>query len=321
LALTECVAACSRVLRPPPRQLFVRPSFLLLFSFTVCTVGPILSCYRLRVLTILTRADLAATIQDQVVGLLQRGATPSGRKPAADEVAETRAAIERNQRLLVQWAEEKVQLALTGHNLLQAHQTSLDMDIHALQGELAAAGLGDMVGVDDYFGVTAMDDVLPQPPPRRQGGGGGGRLPHAASYDSLDPGDISLSGRGGRRERGGGGNGLTISRPASGLTSDMGLTAADSLAWDSGPKRPQQSAFAIRVGFLLLVFLFMSLADARLFVLTPPALAPSSSPFCFISRIPCTCWRALIFTPLISFSQKIGNYLAVPPSLWCLQIP
>ena len=95
-------------------------------------------------------SDLAAQIQDNVELVLQRPPVAAGRRGGGgghDEVAELRQRIDADQRLLVQFAEEKVQLAVAGYDLLDMHLNQLDIDMHDLQEELAAVGgLGGWVG-------------------------------------------------------------------------------------------------------------------------------------------------------------------------------
>ena len=51
----------------------------------------------------------------------------------ADELAALRAQIESDQRLLIQFAEEKVQLAVQGYDLLEQHLAQADLDIVHLE--------------------------------------------------------------------------------------------------------------------------------------------------------------------------------------------
>ena len=53
--------------------------------------------------------------------------------PPADELAALRAQIESDQRLLIQFAEEKVQLAVQGYDLLEQHLAQADLDIVHLE--------------------------------------------------------------------------------------------------------------------------------------------------------------------------------------------
>eukprot|EP00887_Chlorella_sp_A99_P004772 scaffold4.g4772.t1 len=137
--------------------------------------------------------DLAAQIQDNVELVLGKTAARAG-TAVAEEVAELRARIDVDQRLLVQFAEEKVQLAVAGYDLLDSHLAQLDIDIHDLGEELAAVGgkhccqtvmglrtygaLGEALG--DYLGGGTDDGPTTS---RRSG-----RMRDAPSFDSLaDP--------------------------------------------------------------------------------------------------------------------------------------
>jgi len=105
-------------------------------------------------------------------------------KADAVEVSELRKRIQDDQALLIQWAEEKVQLALTGHELLDTHLGALENDVTNLTQELQENGqiVDDGYGVDDTG--YGLEIPAPEPPGRR---GGGSRLHYATSYDSLEP--------------------------------------------------------------------------------------------------------------------------------------
>lgn len=55
-------------------------------------------------------------------------------------MAELRQRIEADQRLLIQFGEEKVQLAVQGYDLLEAHYNQLNADIADFTQELQAGG-------------------------------------------------------------------------------------------------------------------------------------------------------------------------------------
>eukprot|EP00887_Chlorella_sp_A99_P003614 scaffold7.g3614.t1 len=153
--------------------------------------------------------DLAAQIQDNVeLVLAQPAAGGGGRRAgggAADEVADLRARVDADQRLLVQFAEEKVQLAVAGYDLLDSHLAQLDIDIRDLGEELAAVGgkhccqtvmglrtygaLGEALG--DYSLGGDDDPAFPASSARRNGGGG--RLRDVPSFDSLDPSAVGAA--------------------------------------------------------------------------------------------------------------------------------
>lgn len=65
----------------------------------------------------------------------------------AMQVAEIRERIETDQRLLIQFAEEKVQLACQGYDLLDTHLGQLDVDMAALAEELQVGGVVSCVGL------------------------------------------------------------------------------------------------------------------------------------------------------------------------------
>ncbi|KAI3428684.1 hypothetical protein D9Q98_007507 [Chlorella vulgaris] len=130
--------------------------------------------------------DLAAQIQENVEMVLKMPPAPSagGRKagPEPLELTALRAQIENDQRLLIQFAEEKVQLAVQGYDLLEQHLGQADLDIVHLEAELQAMGVGDTGGASmggpDYSGGT-FDD--PQPVKRAAS-----RMRDAPSFDSIE---------------------------------------------------------------------------------------------------------------------------------------
>ena len=56
------------------------------------------------------------------------------------QVAELRQRIDADQRLLIQFSEEKVQLAVQGYDLLEAHYNQLNKDIADFSQELQVRG-------------------------------------------------------------------------------------------------------------------------------------------------------------------------------------
>lgn len=65
---------------------------------------------------------------------------PAAPAPLGAQVAELRQRIEADQRLLIQFGEEKVQLAVQGYDLLEAHYNQLNADIADFTQELQAGG-------------------------------------------------------------------------------------------------------------------------------------------------------------------------------------
>lgn len=170
-------------------------------------------------------AEMAAQIQDAFETILKSPKLPP------DEVIALRKRIEEDQALLIQWAEEKVQLALTGHELLDSQMEQLATDISGLvtelqeTGQLAEDGYG---AVDDY----GMELAVPEPAPSRRTGS---RMQYAA-YDSLDP-TVPLEPRGG----GAGGRKSTIplslSRQQSGYVSEGYPSGSDVMGWEAPKPR------------------------------------------------------------------------------------
>uniref|UniRef100_A0A1D1ZRI2 Inhibitor of growth protein N-terminal histone-binding domain-containing protein n=1 Tax=Auxenochlorella protothecoides TaxID=3075 RepID=A0A1D1ZRI2_AUXPR len=163
--------------------------------------------------------DLGAQIQDNVEVGLQG-------KLSKEQARELLERIEADQKLLVQFAEEKVQLAMQGYDLLDIHLLSLDADAAALAEELQAnASLNDAFGPDAGFGGNggAFDD--PGTAPRTA------RLRDLSSYDSLEAVTDVKPGR----------------RSTLGLSRQPSEDAMTPLAYDGGAgmaggRRPQSSA-------------------------------------------------------------------------------
>ena len=103
-------------------------------------------------------ADLAAQIQENVEAALKMppasgGSTRKGSSSGAaeaEELAALRAQIESDQRLLIQFAEEKVQLAVQGYDLLEQHLAQADFDIMHLEQEVG--GVKWWVGTAGWMG-------------------------------------------------------------------------------------------------------------------------------------------------------------------------
>ena len=95
-------------------------------------------------------------------------AMPSG-KAHAEQVKEKMQKIKDDQSLLIQWAEEKVQLAVTGHQLLEKYAHSLEGDVASLTQYLTETGQL----VDDYmpdeYGVNHEPHLYDNVTSRRAG--------------------------------------------------------------------------------------------------------------------------------------------------------
>jgi hypothetical protein len=172
--------------------------------------------------------DLASQIEAEFHLLLAKvpGKTPP------DEITALRKKIEEEQALLIQWAEEKVQLALTGHELLDSQMANLSEDQNLFKEELNDQG----IEVDGYVDEYAMDIA----PPESQGRRTGSRMQFATPYDSLDP-QASLDPRG-TGVGGGGGRksnqiSLSISRAQSGYGSEGYGTGSDIIGWDASKQQ------------------------------------------------------------------------------------
>ena len=96
---------------------------------------------------------------------------PTG-KAHSDEVKQELEQLKEDQRLLIQWAEEKVQLASNGHELLEKYAHALDGDIANLTQYLTDSGqLVDEYMADEYGGMGDGGDPLysDSMPARRMG--------------------------------------------------------------------------------------------------------------------------------------------------------
>lgn len=100
-----------------------------------------------------------------------------------NQVKEVLERVDADQRLLIQFAEEKVQLALRGYDVLDRHLSGLETDAAALTEELQAnARLADALGEGAFGGgaTPAFDELGPG------GTGRTARLRDLSSFDSLD---------------------------------------------------------------------------------------------------------------------------------------
>jgi hypothetical protein len=127
-----------------------------------------------------------------------------------------------------------VQLALTGHELLDSQMANLADDIVQFREELAEQG----IEVDGYVDDYAMEVA---PPPEPQGRRSGSRMQFANPYDSLEP-QVSLEPRG---TAGGARKSnqipLSLSRQQSGYGSEGYGTGSDVVGWDA-PKQQRAGA-------------------------------------------------------------------------------
>ncbi|KDD71874.1 hypothetical protein H632_c4250p0, partial [Helicosporidium sp. ATCC 50920] len=123
--------------------------------------------------------DLGVQIQEYMELCLQLKPSIPGRKTADDATLEDlKARIEADQRLLIQFAEEKVQLACLGYDLLDNHLGQLDQDVTALAEELqqSATDFPDM-GDASFMDTPAFEDG---------GSRRGARMRDMSSFDAPD---------------------------------------------------------------------------------------------------------------------------------------
>ncbi|MEO2193695.1 MAG: hypothetical protein ABGY24_14715 [bacterium] len=153
-------------------------------------------CELTRVLTMMRELDrksveLQQNVESMVTTIIQLQTQAStglakglDKGDAATTVEALKATLHENQGLLMQWAEEKVQLALVGQELLLSHQRTLDEDVHNLTQFLSDTGQLEDYMPDEYHGVH----------------------PDVNVYESSDPpGSVARSGRrGGSTSRGAG---------------------------------------------------------------------------------------------------------------------
>ncbi|KAL4428176.1 hypothetical protein ABPG75_002265 [Micractinium tetrahymenae] len=133
--------------------------------------------------------DLAAQIQENVEAVLRMppasggaAATRGGKGGESKELRDLRAQIDKDQQLLIQFAEEKVQLAVQGYDLLEQHLGQADLDIVHLEAELQAMGMGDALGGMSMGGPDYSGGTFDEPAPKR----GGSRLRDVPSFDSFE---------------------------------------------------------------------------------------------------------------------------------------
>jgi len=119
---------------------------------------------------------LADSIRIDVSACL--AAPPQAGRPAGTPedpaISALRSKITADQRLLVQWAEEKVSLATVAYDLLDRHAAELDVEAAALAAEMEADGsmaaimgeaaAGGLAAYDSVFGSGALPPGLPGAP-------------------------------------------------------------------------------------------------------------------------------------------------------------
>ena len=110
-------------------------------------------------------AGLSAKVEEQCATVL---AMPSG-KAHAEQVKEKMQKIKNDQSLLIQWAEEKVQLAVTGHQLLEKYAHALDGDIANLTQYLTDTGQLVDEYMPDEYGVNHEPHLYDNVTSRRAG--------------------------------------------------------------------------------------------------------------------------------------------------------
>lgn len=92
--------------------------------------------------------DLSVSVEAQVEAISQMSSTA---KSSKEEIQDLREKLMGDQSLLIQWAEEKVQLAVLGHELLASYAKNLDDDIHNLTQFLTNTGqLDEYLPIDEY---------------------------------------------------------------------------------------------------------------------------------------------------------------------------
>lgn len=111
--------------------------------------------------------DLSQVVEAQVETITQMS---SSTKSSKEELYELREKLKADQSLLIQWAEEKVQLAVLGHELLASYAKTLDEDIHNLTLFLTNTGqLDEYLPVDEY-GMAHDANMYESSEQPRQGG-------------------------------------------------------------------------------------------------------------------------------------------------------
>jgi hypothetical protein len=133
--------------------------------------------------------EMQHKVETQVATIAQM----AGSRSSKDDLEAMQNELRSDQCLLIQWAEEKVQLAVLGHELLVSHAKNLDLDIHNLTQFLTDTGQ-----LEDYlpeeYGIhpdAHMYDSEPMPRSGRRGGsssrGAGGYTTSADVYEDEQP--------------------------------------------------------------------------------------------------------------------------------------
>ena len=176
---------CTHPLAPTDRPL----------STNAATIA--MPCELTRVLTMMRDLDRKSVEMQQnvesmvgtIVQLQAQTATGATKGSAKGDLASTVEALQttlhENQSLLIQWAEEKVQLALLGYEILRTHQTNLDQDVHHLTQFLSDTGQLEEYMPDEYNGVHAdahMYESSDPPASLARSGRRGGSTSRGAGY-------------------------------------------------------------------------------------------------------------------------------------------
>ena len=125
--------------------------------------------------------DLSQKVDDQVNRIAQ---IPSG-KSRSEEVKQETEKLKADQSLLIQWSEEKVQLAVQGHELLGKYAQSLEGDITNLTQFLTDTG---QLEIDEYmpdeYGMHQDAHLYDSVPARRAGSS---KFGYTSSMDGYEP--------------------------------------------------------------------------------------------------------------------------------------
>ena len=128
-------------------------------------------------------AEMNAVVEERYKKIL---AMPAGKAHMAEVAAETKL-LKEEQALLIQWAEEKVQLAGTGYEILETYAHNLEGDIGNLAQYLTETGqlVDDYMG--DEYGMSADPNMYDSAPPKRSASRQLGYTSSMDGFESVPP--------------------------------------------------------------------------------------------------------------------------------------
>lgn len=128
--------------------------------------------------------DLSETVHQNVAQLMSM--PPQHQHGATEEYIELSRRVEQDQRMLLQFAEEKVQVAQQVYDLIEMHAIELEKQIDDFEGDIRVSGL-DAGGMESYYGTPGfvpLDSIRGRTPKLDEWAA---MAPTPVAYDSALP--------------------------------------------------------------------------------------------------------------------------------------